>query len=194
MYTRAEMHARACAYRALCTTHDRELAPPSAPVGQSSLLTHTRGPPRTRARARIHANRRRSSTPTCTPERREIRNTFPAFRNSNFCRQSPNTSKNIEINLPCSRLRRPTEILETGFRLRRTKGRASGWYTLGRISLEICARCCIGEDGGKDRPGGQDGIGRMHAILVLLGSTTRPPFEDFILSTLYKPAVSILSR
>lgn len=51
-------------------------------------------------------------------------------------------------------------------------------------ALEICARC-IGEDGGKDRLGGQDGIGRMHAILVLLASTTRPPFEDFILSTLY---------
>lgn len=43
----------------------------------------------------------------------------------------------------------------------------------------------IGEDGRKDRLGGEDGIGRMHAILVLLGSSA--PFEDFILSTLYNP-------
>lgn len=41
----------------------------------------------------------------------------------------------------------------------------------------------IGEDGREDRLGGEDGIGRMHAILVLLGSSA--PFEDFILSTLY---------
>lgn len=42
-YMHAEMHALArVPTKRLCTTHDRELAPPSAPVGQSSLLTHTR--------------------------------------------------------------------------------------------------------------------------------------------------------
>lgn len=51
---RTQKCTRACAYRALCTTHDRELAPPSAPVGQSSLLTHTRGPPRSHTRTRAH--------------------------------------------------------------------------------------------------------------------------------------------
>lgn len=96
-YTHAEMQrrarARACAYRALCTTHDRELAPPSAPVGQSSLLTHTRGARRVHARARTHTSTNaRSFTPTCTWHTGETRNpdTFRrAVRNSNFCRQFP---------------------------------------------------------------------------------------------------------
>lgn len=92
-YTHAEMQRRACAYRALCTTHDRELAPPSAPVGQSSLLTHTRGARRVHARARTHTSTNaRSFTPTCTWHTGETRNpdTFRrAVRNSNFCRQFP---------------------------------------------------------------------------------------------------------
>lgn len=41
-YTRARTYTRACPPPPLCTTRDRELAPPRTRVGQSLLLTHTR--------------------------------------------------------------------------------------------------------------------------------------------------------
>lgn len=63
----ARRNARARAYRALCTPRDRELAPPSAPLGQLSLLTHTRGLASPRSRSIL------APTYTTAPERREIR-------------------------------------------------------------------------------------------------------------------------
>lgn len=48
-------YARACPPPPLCTTRDRELAPPRARVGQSLLLTHTRRERRRRRWRRVRS-------------------------------------------------------------------------------------------------------------------------------------------
>ena len=73
VYARRSARARAC--RALCTTRDRELAPPSAPRGQLSLLTHTRAGQRPHSRRSLHP-RARAAARHGAPERREIRMRF----------------------------------------------------------------------------------------------------------------------
>lgn len=80
-YMHAEMHALALALarvptKRLCATHDRELAPPSAPVGQSSLLTHTRPWSRSHTRTTADPLFLRAHG---TPERREIRTRLGSF-------------------------------------------------------------------------------------------------------------------
>lgn len=77
---------RARAYRALCTTHDRELAPPSAPVGQSSLLTHTRV-----RRVHTHARPPILYSYVHMAHRRDEKSEDVSGLSTPFCREFPET-------------------------------------------------------------------------------------------------------